>query len=254
MSKRSYLIAVIVSIGVAIAVFAVRSGPDQTDHTDQADQAASRTGSGLATAQVAADREAASRFSRMAPAPARSGVGKFSADTLRSTEDKFRRMVAVRGLITQDKERRALAQQALRMSDSADLMRTILLDPAFARTSFGKFQAEARFYAIAVLDEMARQGQLDFVVDVASDLARQLAAINGEIDGGRAEDLRGLASVLGASLGSRGLLDSRSPVLAKLGFGAGLAKPVHQLYVEGMFYGVWKAESIEHAMAAVKTL
>jgi hypothetical protein len=248
MSKRSYLVAVMVSVGVAIAVLVVRSGPED------AGPALAPTETGLATAQVAAGREAAVRFSRMAPAPARAGVGKFSAQTLQTTEDKFRRMVAVRGLITQDKERAALAQQVLRMADGGELMRTILLEPGFARTAFGRFQAEARFYAIAVLDEMAQHGKLDFVVDVAADLARQLAAGSGELDAGRAEDLRGIAAVVGKSLGSRGLLDARSPVLARLGFGAELAKPVHQLYVEGMFYGVWKAESIEHAMAAVKTL
>jgi cytochrome P450 len=248
MSKRRYLVAVIVSVGIAIVLFVVRSGRDDA-------KPAPRELTGLATVEVAAGREAANRFASMAPAPARSGVGKFSAETIQSTEDAFRRMVAVRGLITQDKERGALAQQVLAAeSDGAELMRAILLDPAFASSAFGEFQAEARFYAITVLDEIARQGKLDFVVDVASDLAKQLAATSGEINGGRAEDLRGLATVIGQSLGSRGLQDSHSPVLARLGFGSDLAKPVRQLYVEGMFYGVWKAESIEQAMAAVKTL
>ena len=248
MRKHSYLAVAVIVASVAIALFLIRRG------TEDAKSTAPHGNTGLTTAQLAAGREAASRFARMTPAPARPAAGKFSAETLRSTETTFRRMVAVRGLITQDKERAALAQQVLATPDGAELMRAILLDPAFATTAFGEFQAEARFYAIEVLDVMAQHGKLDFVVDVASDLAGELAAVTGEINPGRAEDLRGLAAVLGERLGSRGLLDAHSPVLARLGFGPGLAKPIHQLYVEGMFYGVWRAETIEQAMAAVKTL
>jgi len=247
MRTRYSLIAALVAAGVVIALFVVLSAPDPGAGSPA-------NVAGLTAAEAAAAREAKERLAHMPPAAARSGTGKFTARTIASAEDQFRRMLAVRGLITQEKERRALAQNVLAMPDGADLVRAILLDPALARAAFGSFQAEARFYATAVLDEMARQGNLDFVVDVASDLGAQLAASAGEIDRGRAEDLRGLAGVIGKRLGSRGLADARSPVLAKLGFGPGLARPVHELYVEGMFYGVWKAESIEQAMVAVKTL
>lgn len=247
MRTRYSLIAALVAAGVAIALFLLLGSPEPG-----ADSPASVAG--LTAAEAAAAREAKDRLARIPSAPARSGAGKFSARTIAAAEDQFRRMLAVRGLITQEKERRARAQNVLAMPDGVDLMRGILLDPALARAAFGNFQAEARFYATAVLEEMARQGNLDFVVGVASELGAQLAAVTGEIDRGRAEDLRGLASVIGRSLGSRGLADARSPVLAKLGFGPGLPRPVHELYVEGMFYGVWKAESIEQAMVAVKTL
>jgi hypothetical protein len=114
---------------------------------------------GISAAQKAASREAENRLARLAPAATRAGVGKFSGETLQSTEDKFRRMIAFRGLITQDRERRSLAQEILALPDGLDLMRSILVDPAFARSALGEFQAEARFYGITVLEEAAQQGR-----------------------------------------------------------------------------------------------
>jgi hypothetical protein len=247
MTRYRYLIAAVLSV-VVLALVVVRYWPERTVSTARPAVA------GLTAAEQAARREAASRLARMAPASTRDRVGKFSAETIQTTEDKFRRMIAVRGLITQEKERRALAQQVLAAPDGAELMRTILLDPEFARTAFDKFQAEARFYAITVLDEVARRGNVDFVEDVAAALGKQLAQGTGEIDRGRAEDLRGLATAIGRGLGSAGIQDVRSPALAKLGISQSMAPPVRQLYVEGLFYGVWKAESIEQAMAAIDHL
>lgn len=245
MNRHRYLLAV-AAAAVVIAVIVIRSQPAQIHP-----QPAALPAKGLSTAEQAARHEAATRLARMAPAPTRDRVGKFSAETIQTTEQKFRQMVSVRGLITQEKERRNLAQDVLAAPDGADLMRSILLDPAFARIAFGQFQAEARFYAITVLDEMARKGNLDFVEGVAVDLAGQLAAVTGEIDRGRAEDLRGVATAIGRKLGSAGIQDVNAPGLAKLGLAQNMPQPVRQLYIEGLFYGVWKAESIEQAMAAV---
>lgn len=244
MTRYRYLIAAVLAV-VALALVVLRYWPEPRA------PAARPAVAGLTVAEQAARREAASRLARMAPAPTRDRAGKFSAQTIRTTEDKFRRMIAVRGLITQEKERRALAQQVLAAPDGAELMRTILLDPEFVRTAFGTFQAEARFYAITVLDEVAQQGNVDFVEDVAADLGKQLAQVTDEIDRGRAEDLRGLATAIGRKLGSAGTEDARAPALAKLGISQSMAQPVRQLYLEGLFHGVWKAESIEQAMAAI---
>jgi cytochrome P450 len=190
----------------------------------------------------------------VAPAAARARVGKFSGEMLQSAEDKFRRMIAFRGLITQDKERRSLAQDVLALPDGAELMRTILVDPAFARSAFGQFQAEARFYAITVLDEVAREGRVELVADVAAELGTQLAAVTGELDRGRADDLRGVMVVIGRSLGSRGVEDAHSPKLARLGLTASVPQQVRQLYLEGLLYGIWKVEPFEQAMAAVERI
>jgi hypothetical protein len=234
---------------VLAAVALVRGRPEHDDSREPVVRSA-----GVAAAQQAAGRQAENRLAGMVPAGARAGVGKFSAETLQSAEDKFRRMIAFRGLITQDKERRSLAQQVLALRDGAELMRAILVDPAFARNAFGAFQAEARFYAITVLDEASRQGRVDLAADVAADLGKQLAAVTGEIDRGRADDLRGVMVVVGRSLGSRGVEDAHSPQLARLGLTASVPPQVRQLYLEGLLYGIWKAEPFEQAMAAVDRL
>jgi cytochrome P450 len=249
MNKRRFLVAVIVSVLVAVALVIVRGSPERDDIPEPVLRSA-----GVTAAQQAAWRQAESRLARVAPAAARARVGKFSGEMLQSAEDKFRRMIAFRGLITQDKERRSLAQDVLALPDGADLMRTILVDPAFARSAFGQFQAEARFYAITVLDEAARQGRGELVADVAAELGTQLAAVTGELDRGRADDLRGVMVVIGRSLGSRGMEDAHSPKLARLGLTASVPQQVRQLYLEGLLYGIWKVEPFEQAMAAVERI
>jgi hypothetical protein len=211
---------------------------------------------GVNAIEDSARREAARRLAQMAPAPAlpTSNVGKFSAEMLQSVHQRFRAMLAVRGLITQEAERRILAQQILAMPNSRDLIREILLDPAFAKEAFGTFQAEARFYAITVLSEAAQQGDIDFVVNTAAELGEQLAALAEEPDPGRSEDLMGVTAVIGRSLGSQGLQDRNSPVLAKLGFTADMPMPVRTLYIRGLFQGVWKTDGLKEAQAVVERL
>jgi hypothetical protein len=248
MMKRRYLVAI--PALVAIAWIGVRCWPDAGGPLARPEV------NGLAIAEQAAQREAANRLANMPPPPslASTAVGKFSAETIHSVEDKFRRMVAVRGLITEERERRSLAQAILATVDGGALVREILLDPELARAAFGSFQAEARFYAITVLDEAARQGDLDVVVDTASDLAAQLVAAGGAPDKGRSEDLTDIAVIIGANLGTQGLLDPGSQALAKIGYAPDLPAPVRRLYIDGLFQGVWKAEGIESAQAMNRRL
>lgn len=245
MMSRRVRVAMIVCVLAAVALVIVRCWPDGDNRPALAVRSA-----GVTAAQKAASREAENRLARMASAATRAAVGKFSGETLQSAEDRFRRMIAFRGLITQDRERASLAQELLALPDGLELMRTILVDPAFARSAFGEFQAEARFYAITALDEAARQGKVELVADVAADLGKQLAAVTGEIDRGRADDLRGVMVVVGRSLGSHGVEDA--PKLARTGLTASTPQPVRQLYLEGLLYGIWKAEPFEQAMAAVE--
>jgi hypothetical protein len=210
---------------------------------------------GMAAAEQAARRQAAERLAQMPPVPVpASGVGRFSAELLRSTEDKFRRMVAVRGLITQDRERRALAQEILATPEGSDLVREILLNPELARQVFGAFQAEARMYSIAVLDEAARQGNVDIAISTAGELAGQLRDAGGAPDKGRAEDLIDITTVVAHNVGSRGLVDGDLQVLSRLGFQPDLPPALRKIYVDGFFQGVWKAEGIRSAKATVERL
>lgn len=210
---------------------------------------------GLAAAEQAARRQAAERLAHMAPVPMpASGVGRFSAELLRSTEEKFRRMVAVRGLITQDDERRALAREILATPEGGELAREILLNPDFARQTFGPFQAEARMYSITVLDEAARQGNVDVAISTAGELAEQLRDAGGIPDKGRAEDLIDMASVVAHNVGSQGLIDGDQRVLARLGFEPDLPPELRKLYFDGFFQGVWKAEGVRSAKATVERL
>lgn len=244
MTKRRSLILLLVL--AAIVLFIARRPAKPTPPAAVA---------ALGTVERAARNEAAKRLGQMPPPTAAlHGVGKFTAELLHMTEDNFRSMAAVRGLITQEKERRALAQKLLAMPDGVDLMRNILLDPAFARDAFGTFQAEARFYAITVIDEAARQGNVGVAVNTAGDLAKQLLVVGGEPDRGRAEDLMGLTAVVGRSAGSQGLQDGRSPMVVELGLNAGMTTPVRALCLRGLFLGVWRAESLEAAQAMLDRL
>jgi hypothetical protein len=251
--KRRYFLPVIILV-VVVLIFA-RHWTKKNDpgaHLPVAtNSSANPMIAAIGSVEQAARQEAANRLAQMEPAPAHRGVGKFSAEMLQQVEDRFRGMIAFRGLITQEKERRVLAQQILAMPDSSDLMREILLDPAFAKEAFGPFQAEARFYAITVLDEVAKQGNLDLVVDVAADLADQMAAVAGEPDPGRSEDLMAVAAIVGRSAGSQALQDDDSPVVAKL---ADISRPVRAVYVKGLFQGVWKGEGLEEAQAVANHL
>jgi hypothetical protein len=210
---------------------------------------------GVAAVEQAARHEAVERLAQMTPVsvPA-SGVGRFSAELLRQAEDKFRRMVAVRGLITQDRERRALAQEILATPEGNDLVREILLNPEFARQAFGAFQAEARMYSIAVLDEAARQGNVDIAISTTGELAEQLRDAGGTPDKGRAEDLIDMATVIAHNVGSEGLVDGDLRVLARVGFEPNLPKELRKLYVDGFFQGVWKAEGLRSAQATAERL
>jgi hypothetical protein len=133
-------------------------------------------------------------------------------------------------------------------------VREILLNPEFARQAFGAFQAEARMYSITVLDEAARQGNVDVAITTAGELAEQLRDAGGTPDKGRAEDLIDMATVIAHNLGSQGLVDADQRVLARLGFESDLPPAVRQLYVDGFFQGVWKAEGIRSAKATVERL
>lgn len=244
--KRRYLVAVLFLAAVTLIVIRYLPKPDQP--------VPAAVSAGANVAEQAARREAANRLARMPPALPRAQVGKYSAETIQSVERAFRGMISVRGLVIQDKERRALAQEILAMPDTSALMREILLDPAFARSAFGDFQAEARFYAISVLKEVARQGNLDFVSETAAGLTSQLASAGGEPDRGRGEDLMSIVAIVGERVGSEGLKDADSPVLAKLGCTAELAQPVRALCLRGLFQGVWAADGIEEAQVALARL
>jgi len=207
---------------------------------------------GMNVAEQAARREAATRLSRMAPTLPHAQVGKYSAEMIQSVERAFRGMISVRGLVIQDQERRALAQQILAAPDGSALMREILLDPAFARSAFGDFQAEARFYAISTLKEVARQGNVDFVTDTAAALTGQLGAAGGEPDRGRGEDLMAIVAIVGENVGAEGFKDANSATLAKLGCTPELATAVRELCLRGVHQGVWAADGIEQAQVVVK--
>jgi hypothetical protein len=207
---------------------------------------------GMNVAEQAARREAATRLARMAPALPHAQVGAYPAETIKTAEQAFRGMISVRGLVIQDKERRALAEQILALPDGSALMREILLDPAFARSAFGDFQAEARFYAIATLKEVARQGNVDFVSETAAALTNQLGATSGAPDRGRGEDLMAIVAIVGESVGAAGFKDASSPALAKLGCTPALPPAVRELCLRGVHQGVWAADGIEQAQAVVK--
>jgi hypothetical protein len=247
MKKRRFIVTVsILTLG---ALLLVRCWP-----TSKREPVSGHKAAAVAEIEQASRREAADRLAQMPPAPVRRAAGKFSAETIQQVEQKFRAMNAVQGLITQEKDRRVLAQQILAMPDGAALMREILLNPGFAKTVFGDFQAESRFYAITVLDEAARQGDLDMVVSTGAELANQLTAVSGEPDPGRAEDLMGVAAVIAETTGSQGLQDGGSAMLAKLGVTSATSKPVRVLYLRGLFQGVWRAEGIEKAQVVLDRL
>jgi hypothetical protein len=251
--KRRYLVAVFLLVAITLVLNRCRSHatepvrPPANAHA----KLAPPTIAGANAAEQAARREAADRLARMAPAPPHGQVGKFSPEMIQAVTEAFRGMIAVRGLVIQDKERRALAQQILAMPEAAMMMRDILLDPAFARAAFGEFQAEARFYAVSVLKEVARQGNLDFVSETAAGLTSQLVAAGGEPDRGRAEDMMSVVAIVGESVGADGLKDANSPAMAALGCTPDLAKPVRVLCLRGLFQGVWAADGIEQAQGVV---
>lgn len=243
--KRRYLSAIAVLIAILVVI---RYRPKTAEPVAQP----ARTG--MSVAEQAARREAATRLASMPPVKPHGQVGTFSAEAIQAAEQAFRGMMTVRGLVIQDQERRALAQQILATPDGAALTRAILLDPAFARSAFGDFQAEARFYAISVLKEAAREGNVDFVADTAAGLVAQLAERGGEPDRGRSEDLMGVAAIVGETVGSDGLKDASSPMLARLGCTPALATPVRVLCLRGLFQGVWAADGLEQAQAVVERL
>lgn len=242
--KLRYLIAV-----VCLAVFALAVAPWRAQPNEPV--APPKT-AGLNAAEQAARRELSNRLARLPPALPHTQVGKYSAETIQSVETAFRGMIAVRGLIIQERERSTLAQQILVMPGGVDLVREVLLDPAFARSAFGEFQAEARFYAIAVLKEVARLGNIDLVTETAAGLTGQLAAAGGEPDHGRAEDLMSIVAIVGERVGSQGLVDARSPVLTQLGCTPTLTAEVRVLCLRGLFQGVWAADGIEEAQAMIE--
>jgi hypothetical protein len=244
--KRRYVLAAAVLVAITLVV--IRSWPKPVALV------ARPASAGMSVAEQAARREATNRLAQMPPPRSHVQVGKFSAEAIHSAEEAFRGMATVRGLVIQDQERRTLSQQILGTPDGSALMREILLDPAFARSAFGDFQAEARFYAISVLKEAAREGNVDFVAETGAGLAAQLADRGGEPDRGRSEDLMGVAAIVGETVGSEGLKDVSSPMLARLGCTPVLAKPVRVLCLRGLFQGVWAADGLEQAQAVVERL
>jgi hypothetical protein len=252
--KQRYLVGVLLLAAIILVVtrYCSKAGEPVPRPAKAGESVPQPAKAGMNVAEQAARREAANRLARMPPALPHVQVGRFSAETIQSVEKAFRGMIAVRGLVIQDRERRALAQQVLALPDGSALMREILLDPAFARSAFGDFQAEARFYAITTLKEVARQGSLDFVSETASGLTAQLASAGGEPNRGRAEDLMSLVAIVGESIGSAGLKDANSPALAKLGCTGELAQPVRELCLRGLFQGIWAADGIEQAQAAIE--
>lgn len=250
--KRRYLVVALLS--VAVAVLGIRHWASSGTSSSPSRVTAVDPQKGASVAEQAARREAAERLAQMPAAPSHAPVERFSAELIQATEEAFRGMISVRGLVIQEQERGELAQQILATPEGSAFIREILLNPEVARAAFGDFQAEARFYSASVLKEMARQGDLDFVVDTAAQLGEQLASAGGEPDTGRAEDFMSVAAIIGESVGSDGLKDGNSPVLTKLGCNADLAKPVRVLCLRGLFQGVWAADGIEQAQAMVERL
>jgi hypothetical protein len=246
---RRLLVAILLLAAIALVV--TRFWPKAAEPVPAPANAAI---AGANVAEQAARREATKRLAQLPPAMSHVQVGRFSAELIQSADEAFRGMISMRGLIIQDQERRALAQRLLAMPDGIELMREILLDLAFARAAFGDFQAEARFYAIYVLKEAARQGNLDTVVETSAGIMGQLAAVAGEPDLGRAEDLMSVVAIVGEHVGSGGLTDANDPMLARIGCTPGLAKEVRALCLRGLFQGVWAADGIQEAQAVLDRL
>lgn len=215
-------------------------------------EAASR---GMQTVERAALLEAERRLTQMPPPPAPPArVGKFTAGEVEQTEQVFRRMIAFRGLVTQEKERRALSAKLLAMPNGPELLREVLIDTDFAKKAFGEFQAEARYYSIVALEEAAREDKMDLVTSTSAELASQLATRGSPIDPGRAEDLIEVVSVIARHAGSQAFANPTSPVLAKMNFSRRLPDEVADLYARGIFDGIWKAEGIQKAQEITKHL
>lgn len=244
--KRWHVLAMIVLVTIPVLLLVLR--------TDDAAPPSRAVPPGISVAEQAARREAAQRLAQLPRPKPHARVGQFSPDAIQAAEEAFRGMASVRGLVIQEQERRNLAQQVLASPEGPALMRAILLEPAFARTAFGDYQAEARFYAIAVLKEAARQGDVELVAETTAGLVAQLSGVSGELDRGRSEDLMGMAAIVGETVGSGGLKDVSAPMLARLGCTPELAKSVRVLCLRGLFQGVWAADGIEEAQAMVDRL
>lgn len=224
-------------------------------------EASPRSGAGpdapLKKLEQAAARQAAARLAQIPPAPSSPPpqIGGFSWAEIASAYEVFHKMLAVQGLITRDKARFELAAKLLGTPNGSRLVRQVLLDPSFARAAFGDFQAEARYFSVVVLDHAARSGDLALATSTAAELGKQLAAASDGPDHGRREDLIDVTSVVAHAAGSEAFADASAPLLATLGFtNPSLPKSVRAMYIEGIFAGIWQAETIEQAQSTVERL
>jgi hypothetical protein len=166
-----------------------------------------------------------------------------SARKLRTT---FAKMKALRGLVTSDRERRALAREVLADPSAMADIRTTLEDADGAQRLFGDEQAEARVYAIEVMREAARSGQAALALTMASGIAEQIRADRGALNG-RVLDVEGLVSAFAEGAGLEGARRNGGPALDGLRAAARARPELSDVLFRGLMDGLWRASDVDTA-------
>ena len=124
------------------------------------------TAPGLQVVEAAAartrglQREALRAVRTVAPmtALASEATHRHSTETLRAVDDAVIDMVATRGLFDSASSRQRILGEILRSPTKLAVFEDVLASEAFARTTFGERQADARYFASMTLQEAAKDG------------------------------------------------------------------------------------------------
>jgi hypothetical protein len=153
----------------------------------------------------------------------------------------FKRMHAMGNYFRAEQLQRDEIQILLQDNKNLELAKNILLDLSVTKKEFGESQALARIYAIKMLAEQARLGDLQPLYDVTSSLAEQLnQKINqgGEIANGQEHDLESLLTVAVNRENISDLEDSNNvaALLESTGFHSDMSEKIVGYYDNAVFF------------------
>lgn len=182
--------------------------------------------------------------------------GQESAARVEYLTHSFKRMHAMSDYFNGQRLQREEIRELIADPSNVDMAKSILLNLAKTNEEYGAEQALARVYALKMLEEVARQGDLKTLTEVTVALAQQLNSVISDghkIQQGREYDLEELLriSVSHAQLSELVQSEGLSAFLYDLGFDERMSPQLIRFYDNAVFFPLLKQYGREQASAMV---
>ncbi|RYG21517.1 hypothetical protein EON82_18680 [bacterium] len=171
--------------------------------------------------------------------------------TVVAVERNVVEMLAAQGLYNAEATREKQFDAFLTSPKKLAVLEDALKDETFARSSFGKFQAEARYFASQALQKAARAGDDEPLLRAVNAIGREAHAGLSE---GRKQDLEELLLGWARSKSPEFFENPSSDLPATLGFDQTLPADVRSIYKDSVYMALYRKIGMDRAQQTVDRL